>query len=457
MNCSLCDMAVTFTGLDSYKLSGVNVTDRILGRGAYATVLELEYMGLKCAGKKIHEVLLVQENASYVVRYFQEECHLLSRLHHPNIVQFLGVYFQDNAQVPILVMESLPMNLTSCIEDHGIIPNEIGYPILYGVALGLCFLHNQNPHVIHRDLSSNNILLNANLTSKISDLGMARILNMNGLEASRMSRIPGTPAYMPPEIFGANPRYDTSVDVFSYGVMIIHVLSGQWPEPQGSPIRVDGDKLIPVSEVERREVYLKIIGNDHALMELICQCISNNSELRPASNKIVKQLAELVKRFSSDVPSRLDQLVRNRTVTENVSSPISKGRPENVRRGCIRRNLVDNVNSPSSAELDAQVGCSSKQRLSSDSAIPALMKEESSAGTEMTVMKKVSKQPEISVAASEQDSNICAKHSLPSSHEVICKTDPTPADNSTQNVDDYVKMFSASARIDDLSKVISFI
>ena len=48
----------TFTGFGPYKLTGVEVTDRELGHGSYATVLELEYMGLKCAGKKIHEVLL---------------------------------------------------------------------------------------------------------------------------------------------------------------------------------------------------------------------------------------------------------------------------------------------------------------------------------------------------------------------------------------------------------------
>ena len=53
----------TFTGFDPYKLTGVRVTDRKLGHGSYATVLELEYMGLKCAGKKIHELLLEQGDA----------------------------------------------------------------------------------------------------------------------------------------------------------------------------------------------------------------------------------------------------------------------------------------------------------------------------------------------------------------------------------------------------------
>ena len=457
-------MASTFTGLDSYKLSGVNVTSHILGRGAYATVLELEYMGLKCAGKKIHEVLLVQENTSYVIRHFREECQLLSRLHHPNVVQFLGVYFQDNARVPILVMESLPMNLTSCIDDHGILPNEIGYPILHGVALGLCFLHNQNPPVIHRDLSSNNILLNANLTAKISDLGMARILNMNGLEASRMSRIPGTPAFMPPETMMAYPSYNTSVDVFSYGIMIIHVLSGQWPEPQGSPIQVDGDKLIPVSEAERRKMYLRVIGNDHALMELICRCINNNSELRPATDELVKQLAEIVQQFSGNVSSRLDQLVRNKT--EYVNYPVGMCRGESNRPSYTMR---EPVHSPSSAELNAPKGGTIKQKLSPDSATPALMKVESdcegtgvSNGARMNLRRpgfarKISKDLEVSIA-SKQDTSISEKHSIsPSvSHDVTCKVDPTTADSSKQNVDDYIKMFSAWTRREDITKVISF-
>ena len=128
----------TFTGFDPYKLTGVKLTDRELGHGSYATVLELEYMGLKCAGKKIHEVLLRQGDTSYTVGRFEEECRLLSQVRHPNIIQFLGVYFQQGVRAPILVIKILPINLTSCIEQYGILPKQISYSILYDVALGLC-------------------------------------------------------------------------------------------------------------------------------------------------------------------------------------------------------------------------------------------------------------------------------------------------------------------------------
>ena len=209
-----------FDVLKPYKLKGLQVTDRKIGEGSYATVHELEYMGLKCAGKKIHEVLLRQGSSSYPVHRFEEECRLLSQVRHPNIVQFLGVYIQKKEDVPILVMELLPTNLATCIENRGIIPYEISYSILHDVALGLCYLHSQSPPIIHRDLSSNNVLLTQNMTAKISDLGVARILDISPLHVSHMTQTPGTPAYMPPEVMVAKPKYNTSVDEFSYGCLL---------------------------------------------------------------------------------------------------------------------------------------------------------------------------------------------------------------------------------------------
>jgi serine/threonine protein kinase len=194
----------SFKQLDLFKLSGVSVTSTELGHGSYATVLELEYMRLKCAGKKIHDVLLTQGTSSYTIKRFEEECRLLSQVRHPNIVQFLGVYVQNSETVPILVLEFLPTNLTACIEKYGALPKEISYSILQDVALGLCYLHGQTPPIIHRDISSNNVLLTANMTAKISDLGVARILNLTPLQVSHMTQTPGTPAFMPPEVMEAN-------------------------------------------------------------------------------------------------------------------------------------------------------------------------------------------------------------------------------------------------------------
>ena len=318
--------AATFTGFDPYKLTGVGVTDRELGHGSYATVLQLEYMGLKCAGKKIHELLLRQGDTSYQVRRFEEECRLLSQVHHPNIVQFLGVCFQQRVRAPILVMEFLPTNLTSCIEQYDILPKEISYSILHDVALGLRYLHSQTPAIIHRDLSSNNVLLTPNMTAKISDLGVARIFNMTPLQVSRMTQTPGTPAYMPPEVMIANPKYDTSVDEFSYGILMIHMFSGRWPEPQIGQIRTEPDgKMTPVSEAERREVFLRAIGNDHPLKDLILKCIHNHPKSRAHASEIVERLAEMVLQFPAYFANRLEILRRIEAVEEEKRALTKEG------------------------------------------------------------------------------------------------------------------------------------
>ena len=299
---------VSFRGLESYRLTRVQVSDHIIGHGAYANVLELEYVGLRCAGKKIHDMLLKQGSNTYPVRRFEEECSLLSQVRHPNIVQFLGICFPEDSPAPILVLEFLPLNLTSCIEQYGILSKEVSYSIFHDVAVGLCYLHSHIPPIIHRDLSSNNVLLASNMTAKISDLGVARILNLNPLETSRMTQAPGTPAYMPPEVMTADPIYNESVDEFSYGILMIHVLSGKWPEPQSGPVITQSGKLIPVSEAERREKFLQIIGKDHPLMELILKCLNNDPQLRAHADKLVQQLSEMKKKFPRKFANELEML-----------------------------------------------------------------------------------------------------------------------------------------------------
>lgn len=285
----------TFVSLESYKLTGVHVTNHELGVGSSATVVELEYLGLKCAGKKIHEFLLkCGDNNNDEAHRFSEECHLLSRVSHPNIVQFLGVHFQSEIQHPILVMEFLPTDLSSCITEHGVLPNEISYSILRDIAQGLAYLHGQKPRIIHRDLSSNNILLTPILGAKIADLGVARILNMSPLQASTMTKNPGTPIYMPPEAMVESPHYDTSIDSFSYGILMILILCGQRPKPHIGPNRHESGRLIAVSEAQRRENFLQMIGRDHPLMNLILKCIDNNPKERPSADTIIDQLNEKV-------------------------------------------------------------------------------------------------------------------------------------------------------------------
>ena len=303
-----------FTGLEPFTLMQLQLTGKEIGRGSYAIVYEVMYDGLKCAGKAIHTILLEQGEHSYTLRHFREECHILSSLQHPHIVQFHGVYFRENDRVPILVMEFLPTNLTTEIEKRGVLPTQTIYSILRDVAFGLCYLHGHDPPIIHRDLSSNNVLLTEDLMAKISDFGMSKLIDLSPFHASLSTGIPGTPAFMPPEVMEAHPRYDTSMDVFSYGVIMIHMLCGEWPEPQCGPTRPEGDKVIGVSEAERREKFLEAIGHDHPSMTLIKTCIHNDPTRRPEIDVILKEIktfcgeGEMKKRY--DIASLSEDSVR---------------------------------------------------------------------------------------------------------------------------------------------------
>ena len=132
------------------------------------------------------------------------------------------------------------------------------------------------------------------MTAKISDPRQLKVI-----EGSMISRL-GVMSFMPQEAVTNTARYGTCIDCFSYGIVMIHIFSGRWPEPQHREIRTEpGGGLFQVSEAERRDVFLQDIGkfNDHPLMDLILKCINNDPLKRPCASEIVEQLAQLVFQF----------------------------------------------------------------------------------------------------------------------------------------------------------------
>ena len=198
------------TGLEQYLLYSASETGVEFGRGSYAAVVEVKYKGLRCAGKKIHDVFY-EGQVDRLLSKFVEECTLLSRLRHPHIVQFLGTYIDSSTKAPVLVMEFLPATLAQCLDSYGIMPEEINYSVLKDIALGLHFLHDRELPIVHRDLSANNVLLSTDMRAKISDLGVAKILQVSPAQLSTMTKAPGTQSYMPPEALRPSPRYDAKV------------------------------------------------------------------------------------------------------------------------------------------------------------------------------------------------------------------------------------------------------
>ena len=202
------------------------------------------------------------------------------------------------------------MTLAQCLDQYGVLPNEIGYSILKDVALALSYLHQHDPPIIHRDLSANNVLLTCGMVAKISDLGVAKMVRLSPTQMSTMTNGPGTLCYMPPEAIEENARYNCTIDAFSYGVLMVHLFSGQWPFPKAAAIvdPLDDSRVIPQTEADRRQEKLDAIGRDHPLMTLILRCLHNSPTRRPEAVEIITQVSRVAAQFPPSSQNKVELL-----------------------------------------------------------------------------------------------------------------------------------------------------
>ena len=214
------------------------------------------------------------------MRKFGDEVLLHSQQRHPNIVLLIGVYYPPRSQLPMLVMEYLPLSLTQCLEREEL-PLQMKYSILLDVAKGLCYLHGKRPPIVHRDLTANNVLLTSSYSAKISDLGVSRLADT--FKKHELTTAPGNAIVMPPEALEDNPVYDHKLDVFSYGCLILHVLTGQFPQPTNQFVPEPGKtkSFIKVPEWDRRSNYIKNIPKENEFLPLVKQCLNDAPTGRP--------------------------------------------------------------------------------------------------------------------------------------------------------------------------------
>ena len=210
------------------------------------------------------------------------------------IVTSLGVYYpaMDQYRLPVMVMEKMQHSLRGLVEKYDNIPLNVKLSILDEVCLGLRYLHSRNPPIVHRDLTPNNILLGYHLEAKITDLGVAKVVRSDNQKT--MTKLPGTPDFMPPEALSKRPVYGPSLDVFSYGGVILNVTTQLWPEPNDLvEFNPDTGRRELLSEVKRRQSYLdKMTGGAADLKPLVMSCLDDSPKNRPP----VAQVSMTIKR-----------------------------------------------------------------------------------------------------------------------------------------------------------------
>ncbi|TKW38436.1 hypothetical protein SEVIR_1G114100v4 [Setaria viridis] len=156
-----------------------------------------------------------------------KEVGLLGRLRHRNIVRLLGYLHNDSDAM--MLYEFMPNGslweaLHGPPEKRALADWVSRYDVAAGVAQGLAYLHHDcHPPVIHRDIKSNNILLDANMEARIADFGLARALARTN---ESVSVVAGSYGYIAPE-YGYTLKVDQKSDIYSYGVVLMELITGR--------------------------------------------------------------------------------------------------------------------------------------------------------------------------------------------------------------------------------------
>ena len=280
----------------------VKTEEHSLGIGSYGAVYRAKCDQLVCAAKVLHPILFqTRDPAAYrIVERFQSEIEFLSGLKHPNVIQYLGSCADPESGLPVLFMELMDDSLTSFLErpaNPPPLPLHIQVNIAHDVAQALSHLHRHE--VLHRDLSSNNVLLIGDRRAKVTDFGMAKLLG----EDPRLTPTycPGTNGYMSPEALADPPSYTSKLDIFSCGVLFVQLITRKFPDPGRRTYTVEiddprfpsGQALRVVPELERRKDHLDLISPTHPLLMVALDCLKDKEGPRPTAEQLCSRLIAL--------------------------------------------------------------------------------------------------------------------------------------------------------------------
>ena len=231
-----------------------------------------------------------------------DELIVMDRVDHPNIVRYKKVCFLKDEALPVLLMEWLVRSLHEYLLDSS--NSDLGLPaklaILCDVASGLDYLHRCKPAIIHRDLTARNVLLDSKQTAKIADFGNALFMDLDPEATPKtLTSFPGTRDYMPPEAQSDGVKYDTSLDVFSFGHLSLFTIIQSSIHSLPPSTYTDAEGLLRASsEVKRREQYLdkaeQHLGAEHSLLWLVKQCLHNQPAQRPPTAMLVTKLQDIL-------------------------------------------------------------------------------------------------------------------------------------------------------------------
>ncbi|KAK2659728.1 hypothetical protein Ddye_006261 [Dipteronia dyeriana] len=264
-----------------------------IGKGGYGSVYKAKLPSASIvAVKKLHSLPNGERNFR---KEFLNEIKALTQVRHRSIMKFYG--FCSNAQHSFLVYEYLEKGSLATLLNEEEKATELDWStrldIIKSVAHALSYMHHDcSPPIVHRDISSKNILLDRDNHAHVSDFGTAKLMKLDS--ASNWTDVAGTYGYIAPE-FAYTGKVTEKCDVYSFGVLVLEVIKGNHPgdliPSVSSPLTRENlvltdflDQRLPIPPPQvQDEVIL--------MLNIAITCLHDNPQHRPSMNMIIPMLS----------------------------------------------------------------------------------------------------------------------------------------------------------------------
>ncbi|KAL0016960.1 hypothetical protein SO802_004029 [Lithocarpus litseifolius] len=273
--------------------------ENIIGKGGSGIV----YRGSMPFGIDVAIKRLVGRGSGHSDHGFTAEIQTLGRIRHRFIVKLLG--YVANKDTNLLLYEYMPNgSLGEMLHGSkgGHLQWDMRYKIAVEAATGLCYLHHDcSPTIIHRDVKSNNILLDSDFEAHVADFGLAKFLQDAGASEC-MSSIAGSYGYIAPE-YAYTLKVDKKSDVYSFGVVLLELIAGRkpvgefgdgvdivrWVRKTASELSQPSDAASVLAVVDPRLSGYPLTGVIH-LFKIAMLCVEDESSARPTMREVVHML-----------------------------------------------------------------------------------------------------------------------------------------------------------------------